>query len=168
MRIGDANQALMTYAKLRVRLALRPMCFSALSLRLRLSAPLRLRVRYKPRLIPPWRSLPAATTRSHKSSTHRREKQGSDIRHGHVFKLPGLPHPSGFHQAPIWRMRRERFFKDSTKRKERKGVIRMSDAEVALELLKLAMRTEPAASTNSEKFFELYRKCLAAVRESKA
>jgi len=50
----------------------------------------------------------------------------------------------------------------------RKGVIRMSDAEVALELLKLAMRTEPAASTNSEKFFELYRKCLAAVRESKA
>ena len=59
-------------------------------------------------------------------------------------------------------------FKDSTKRKERKGVIRMSDAEVALELLKLAMRTEPAASTNSEKFFELYRKCLAAVRESKA
>ena len=41
----------------------------------------------------------------------------------------------------------------------------MSDAEVALELLKLAMRTEPAASTNSEKLFELYRKCLAAVRE---
>ena len=49
-----------------------------------------------------------------------------------------------------------------------KEVIRMSDAEVALELLKLALRTEPAASTNSEKLFELYRRCLAAVRGREA
>ena len=49
-----------------------------------------------------------------------------------------------------------------------KEVIRMSDAEVALELLKIAMRAEPAASTNSEKLFELYRKCLAAVRGKEA
>ena len=47
-------------------------------------------------------------------------------------------------------------------------MIRMSDAEVALELLKLAVRVEPAAQTNSEKFFELYRKCLAAVRGKEA
>lgn len=44
----------------------------------------------------------------------------------------------------------------------------MSDAEVALELLKLALRVEPAASTNSEMFFELYRRCLAAVRGKEA
>lgn len=49
-----------------------------------------------------------------------------------------------------------------------KEVIRMSDAEVALELLKLALRVEPAASTNSEMFFELYRRCLAAVRGKEA
>ena len=49
-----------------------------------------------------------------------------------------------------------------------KEVIRMSDAEVALELLKLALRIEPAAQTNSEKFFELYRKCLATVRGKEA
>jgi len=40
----------------------------------------------------------------------------------------------------------------------------MSDAEVALELLKLAVRIEPEAQTDCEKFFELYRKCFAAVR----
>lgn len=44
----------------------------------------------------------------------------------------------------------------------------MSDAEVALELLKIAMRAEPSASTNCEKLFELYRKCLAAVRGKEA
>ena len=44
----------------------------------------------------------------------------------------------------------------------------MSDAEVALELLKIAMRAEPVASTNSEKLFELYRRCLAAVQGKEA
>ena len=43
----------------------------------------------------------------------------------------------------------------------------MSDAEVALELLKLALRIQPSAQTDCEKFFELYRKCLAAVRDRK-
>lgn len=44
----------------------------------------------------------------------------------------------------------------------------MSDAEVALELLKLALRAEPVASTSSEKLFALYRKCLATVRSKDA
>ena len=39
----------------------------------------------------------------------------------------------------------------------------MSDAEVALGLLKLALPTEPEAQTDCEKLLELYRKCLAAV-----
>lgn len=41
----------------------------------------------------------------------------------------------------------------------------MSDVEVALELLKLALPTQPDARTNREKLFELYRKCLATVRK---
>lgn len=43
----------------------------------------------------------------------------------------------------------------------------MSDAEVALELLKLALPTDPEAGTNCEKLFELYHKCLATVRDRK-
>lgn len=39
----------------------------------------------------------------------------------------------------------------------------MSDAEVALELLKLALPTQPDARTNCEKLLDLYRKCFAAV-----
>lgn len=40
----------------------------------------------------------------------------------------------------------------------------MSDAEVALELLKLLLPSEPAAQFEQEKLLALYRKCLEAVR----
>jgi len=97
--------------------------FLALRMSLRHSAPPRLRVRYKPRLIPQWRWSMAATTRFHKSSTHRREKQGSDLGHGHLFKLPGLPNPSRFHQAPIWRMIRQQPSTRSTRLKNERRII---------------------------------------------
>ena len=43
----------------------------------------------------------------------------------------------------------------------------MSDAEVALELLKLALPNDSDAQTDCEKLLALYRKCLAAVRDRK-
>ena len=76
---------------------------------------------------------------------------------GNGVKLPRLPYLARLHQAPQRRrVRRERFFKDSTKGKERKGVIRMSDAEVALELLKLPT-TATTSSGSSTASSNLYR-----------
>lgn len=52
-----------------------------------------------------------------------------------------------------------------------KEVIRMSDAEVALGLLKILLEKCPEAcdaAQQKESFLQLYRDCLAAVREEKA
>lgn len=40
----------------------------------------------------------------------------------------------------------------------------MSDAEVALELLRLVLPTEPEAQMDKAKLLALFRECLAAVR----
>ena len=41
----------------------------------------------------------------------------------------------------------------------------MSDAEVALELLKMCERIDPSACESREAYLAAYRECLAAVRK---